>query len=228
MEHSDNDSIKNDSPVPEKDNASFEQEFVHKFYSEKSKVFSDSRVKAWPFIVKFIEKHNKNGSVILDSGCGNGRQFIAPNIIGLDYSPSLLMAARGKPNIGLVRGTVLSLPFRSKCFDIVLSIAVVHHLSTEERRMQCMDEMHRVLKDDGRCLLYAWHVDSSKKKKFSKMESSGESSEYLVSWRGENDALRYYHLYTEEMLRSLCEKTGFVVEEIGIEQESVYAVIKKR
>ena len=48
------------------------------------------------------------------------------------------------------------LPYRSNAFDVALNIAVLHHLSTAERRLQCIRETLRILKPGGRALFYAW------------------------------------------------------------------------
>lgn len=201
----------------------FETKYVHSFYSHKSQKFSDSRVKAWPFTIKFMKDYVKESDLVLDAGCGNGRQFIHPNTIGLDFSENLLLDAAQKPNIGLVKANVLSLPFKSNTFEFVLSIAVIHHLSTYERRLEALMEIKRVLKDNGICLLYLWHKDASAKSKFSKLQNS----EFLVSWKGEVDLLRYYCLFDETMLEDLVKESGMKVLEINREQESIYAVIQK-
>ena len=48
------------------------------------------------------------------------------------------------------------LPYRSGAFDVALNIAVLHHLSTAERRLKCIQETLRILKPGGRALFYAW------------------------------------------------------------------------
>ena len=216
---------------------SFENEFVHTFYSEKSKKFSDSRVKPWPFTVKFMKEYVKENDLILDSGCGNGRQFMHSNTVGVDFSENLLLDALSKLNIGLIKADIHTLPFTSSSFDVVLSIAVIHHLSTPERRRSAMEEMKRVLKPDGICLIYLWHKDASKKAKFCNLQKSDlklikekevmAESEYLVSWRGEMDLLRYYCLFDESMLKSLAEECEMKIIEITREEESIYAILKK-
>lgn len=205
------------------DRDSFEKEYVHKFYSAKAKVFSDSRVKPWPYTIEFIQKYVSETSIILDSGCGNGRQFVGPNIVGFDYSGDLLLEASRKPNIGLLQGNILNLPFRNSVFDVVLSIAVIHHLSDRDRRMHAMKEMLRVMKSDGVALIYVWHKDASYHGKFKHVEEN----DYLVSWRGEEDAMRFYYLFDEADLICLCRDAGFDVVECRREQESIFAVVRK-
>lgn len=213
------------SPNNMDDHEEFESKYVHEFYSQKSKTFSNTRIKPWPLTRRFLEERNNGNNLILDSGCGNGRQFINENIIGLDYSENLLLEARNKENLGLIKGNVHKLPFKDSVFDIVLSVAVIHHLCTHERRLHCLLETNRVLKSGGECLIYAWHKDASKKNKFHKMD--GEEQEYLVSWKGEEDKMRYYCLFDEKMLEDLIKEAGFEIKEIGREQESIYAIITK-
>ena len=37
-----------------------------------------------------------------------------------------------------------------------MSIAVIHHLSTETRRLQAIQEINRILKIGGEALIYVW------------------------------------------------------------------------
>lgn len=206
-------------------NTDFEKEYVHKFYDQKADVFSKSRTKPWPYTEVFFNKYCKDNTIILDSGCGNGREFFNENVIGLDYSDNLLKEAARKPSVALVRGNVHDLPFKNGIFDTIMSIAVIHHLCTHERRLNCMLEMKRVLKNDGTILVYVWHISASSKKKFNRL--NGEN-EFLVSWRGENDLMRYYYLFDENKLKTLCNEAGFIILEMAVEQESIYAVLKKK
>ena len=43
-------------------------------------------------------------------------------------------------------GDGLLVPFRNDSFDLVISIAVLHHISTQERRLQAISECVRVCK----------------------------------------------------------------------------------
>lgn len=202
----------------------FEQKHVHKFYNKKAKVFSNLRLKPWPFAAKFIKERLTPDELILDAGCGNGRFFIRPNTIGLDYSEPLLKEASTRPNAGLIRGDVHALPFRDGTFDAVLSIAVLHHVSTAERRLTALCEARRVLKKGGRLLIYVWHKEAAKH--IGKFRPIGED-EYLVNWQGESEDPRYYYLYDEDSLRKVVEEAGFEVEEMGREYESIYAILSR-
>ena len=43
----------------------------------------------------------------------------------------------------------LSLPFRDSSIDAVLSIAVIHHIATAERRVHALRELSRLLRVSG-------------------------------------------------------------------------------
>ncbi len=50
----------------------------------------------------------------------------------------------------------LWLPFRSETADYCVCIAVIHHLSTKERRIRALREIARILRPGGRALIYVW------------------------------------------------------------------------
>lgn len=58
----------------------------------------------------------------------------------------------------------LSLPFRDESFDAVLSIAVVHHFSTTERRVRALKELARVLRIGGRIVISVWAMEQKHRK----------------------------------------------------------------
>lgn len=53
----------------------------------------------------------------------------------------------------------MSLPFRDESFDAVLSIAVVHHFATVERRAMALRELARITRIGGRLLLTVWAME---------------------------------------------------------------------
>lgn len=81
--------------------------------------------------------HIGQAKVILDAGCGNGRETIrlarlnpSALVIGLDISDAVDAAfrnAQGIPNIRFVQGDLCSPPFVNNSFDFILSFGVLHH-----------------------------------------------------------------------------------------------------
>jgi ubiquinone/menaquinone biosynthesis C-methylase UbiE len=58
----------------------------------------------------------------------------------------------------------LSLPFRDESFDAVLSVAVVHHFATTERRVGALRELARVLRIGGRLIITVWAMKQRHRK----------------------------------------------------------------
>ena len=68
----------------------------------------------------------------------------------------------------------LALPFRDSSIDAVLSIAVIHHIATAERRVHALRELSRILKVGGRVMISVWAFEQ-RQRKF-------ESQDVLIPW----------------------------------------------
>lgn len=55
----------------------------------------------------------------------------------------------------------LALPFRDESLDAVVSIAVVHHFATTDRRICALRELARVLRIGGRIIISVWAMEQS-------------------------------------------------------------------
>ena len=84
-------------------------------------------------------------------------------MLGSDICPELVSIGRRRGYEVLVCDC-LNLPYHSDRFDSVICIAVVHHLSTEDRRQKAVREMARVLLPGGSMLLYVWAMEQDKRK----------------------------------------------------------------
>lgn len=98
------------------------------------------------------------GKVILDVGCGCGRNLFhaarhGQPVFGLDYSEESLKIVRERVRLEkliLIRASNLCLPFRDGCADLVISDGVVHHTGdTRAAVTECL----RVLKAGGEMYL---------------------------------------------------------------------------
>ncbi len=96
-------------------------------------------------------------SRVLDGGCGTGNYALLLNrltgaaTVGLDRSAGMLEKARAKqPLFRWVQGDLRAMPFRSRSFDLVYCLYVLHHVS-DDLDAFC-EEMCRVL-DRGNLLL---------------------------------------------------------------------------
>lgn len=99
-------------------------------------------------------------------GCGNGK-YLGVNanvhVIGCDICPELISIAKERGHEVLI-SDCLSLPYRESVFDAVICIAVLHHLSSEERRIAGVREIVRILEPGGQALIYVWAMEQTRKK----------------------------------------------------------------
>lgn len=149
--------------VDAKTASGLEDSYVHKVYEEISNHFSETRHKQWPNVTKFLE-NLEEGTLLLDVGCGNGKYLYGDrNIykIGCDRSSGLTDICR-KRGFEVLQCDCLYLPYRDNSVDAAISIAVIHHLSTPERRRRAISEMVRVLRPTGKCLIYVWAKEQRK------------------------------------------------------------------
>jgi ubiquinone/menaquinone biosynthesis C-methylase UbiE len=58
----------------------------------------------------------------------------------------------------------LNLPFRDGAFDGVVSIGVIHHFCSVERRIKALRELARILQPGGKLMLYVWAFEQKRRK----------------------------------------------------------------
>eukprot|EP00871_Galdieria_phlegrea_P004836 jgi/Galph1/5353/GphlegSOOS_G3948.1 len=140
----------------------FEQKTVHQVYDQIAEHFTKTRYRVWPGVKRFLNQVDPC-DVLLDIGCGNGKNIIQHqgiHSIGLDRCVRLVETCRAR-QLETTISDMLPLPFISDTLDVILCIATLHHLSTKERRLEALREMGRVLRHGGHCLIYVWAVDES-------------------------------------------------------------------
>jgi len=100
-----------------------------------------------------------SNSKVLDVGCGTGRfltnlSFMTKcSLSGLEPSPEMLREAFLKDcsrGIAWIQGDGQRLPFSNEVFDCVYMTFVLHHI---ERKDLALQEIYRVLKKGGRCVI---------------------------------------------------------------------------
>uniref|UniRef100_A0A671TEJ1 AlkB homolog 8, tRNA methyltransferase n=1 Tax=Sparus aurata TaxID=8175 RepID=A0A671TEJ1_SPAAU len=151
------------------DAAQLEEEYVHRVYDAIASHFSSTRHSPWPQVCHFLSSLPP-GSVLADVGCGNGKYLgVSTEVIavGCDRSSALIQICAERGFQAFV-SDALSVPLRSATCDACISIAVIHHFSTQERRLAAVRELVRLLKPGGRALIYVWAFEQEYNKQRSK------------------------------------------------------------
>jgi len=135
------------------------------------------RKKPWrplEFFINYLKKKEYTfKGVILDLGCGNGRNFkiigIYPKkLIGIDLSIELLNKAltnlkdvnkysmQESNFIQILLGDISNLPFRPNIADTIFSIATIHHIKKKSERKNTIIQIYEVMRDNGYIILSVW------------------------------------------------------------------------
>lgn len=117
-------------------------------------------------------------------GCGNGK-YLGVNkdlfMIGTDRSSGLIGCAKDisedNYNLGIADG--LALPHPDNTFDFAISIAVIHHFSTTQRRVDAIKHILTKLRTGGELLIYCWALEQENSRRGYK---EGDDQDILIPW----------------------------------------------
>jgi ubiquinone/menaquinone biosynthesis C-methylase UbiE len=152
-------------------------------------------------IEEFISKED----IVLDLGCGSGRNFIPRGKwYGIDFSKEMLEFAKTKNYVELKKANLWESEFNNEMFDKILCIASLHCIPNSNNRMKILKEIYRLLKKDGQAIITVWNKDSKRWK--------AKDKEKMVSWDIGNEKVeRYYYLYNFDELKKDLESVGFKI-----------------
>lgn len=229
-----------------------ENSYVSDVYENIASHFDETRHSSWKAVKKFIDEVPR-GSLMYDVGCGNGKYLIPKDglfKIGCDMCMGLCEIAL-KKGCHVARCDALSLPFLDESADAAISIAVLHHIATFERRKRMIEELLRVVKKGSKICVTVWSMDQSHseyaKMRGNKDEVVGtnaetnrlkvhdgkdfEQQDVLVPWtidqKGET-FLRYYHVFKEGEAEHLIENVkGCELVRVEKEQGNYIIVVRK-
>lgn len=207
---------------------SFQQQYVTNVYDKIADRFSTTRAYLWRGVKEFILDLNSN-SLILDAGCGNGKNMFRKDcsFIGIDSSQSMVDIVKGQNKTAIV-ADIRNIPFDDDYFDATISIAVIHHLDSFIKRKDAVDELIRVTKSGGKIFIQVWEDMVNKGKKFELIDEN--STDYLVSWdnRDGKEYKRYYHLFKNGELEDLVDTTKVDIIDNFYECQNWCVVLKKK
>ena len=167
-------------------------------YDLIAKEFAVTRVFTWNWTDEFIESLQKY-SMILDIGCGNGRNLNYKNQIMIGNDLSLEQLNQCSDNKCVIQCDMLKLSFKNQSFDAILLIASFHHLEDINSRHICLQSIKRILRPKGKILLSVWSINQPKKTR-RVFTNYGDN---IVPWR---NIPRYYYIFEINELKDLLEK----------------------
>ena len=190
----------------------FEEKYVKKVYSSIAEDFSRTRYSYWKVVHDFILKIEPN-SKLLDMGCGNGKYLSVRNdltTVAIDSCEEFIEIVKKKyPTTLSFVSSVEDVKLPDNSFDYIISIAVIHHLSTETQRIKMIREILRLLKVGGKCLLTAWATEQSCTNTLGKSKKISDSNDYLIPWTNNKNktvSYRFYHLFVKNEFAKLVEE----------------------
>ncbi|XP_055895099.1 uncharacterized protein LOC106067146 [Biomphalaria glabrata] len=138
---------------------------VEKVYNLIAPHYNDVKHKKWPKVNKFL-KNLAPGTLVADIGCGNGRYLSVNPLtykLGSDICSSFLEQARSD-GYEIIAADNMTLPYRDGVFDAVCSIGVIHHFSSQSRRIRAVKELARIASPGSKVMIYVWAYEQTRRK----------------------------------------------------------------
>jgi SAM-dependent methyltransferase len=129
-------------------------------------------------------------AVILDAGCGSGRNMIDlarhGAVTGVELSATSAEIARKRGSGEVIEGSVLEMPFEVGRFDLAVSLDVIEHLEDD---LAALRELRRVVKPGGTLLVTV--------------------PAYKWLWSGHDVVNHHFRRYTRRSLQRVGEQAGW-------------------
>lgn len=200
---------------------------TREIYNNIATEFDLYRVKVWPCVKNYLKDFNDT-NLILDIGCGNGKNIIGNpqlNIMGIDFSEKLVEICCDK-KLNVTLASMTAIPYNDMIFDGFIAVASYHHLENDDERRLTLNSMYRILKPGATGLIVVWAMEQGNRSKF-----QFDKKNMIVPWKARNGTIyeRYYHIYRKgELVEEINRlEPRFKVIEEGWQAGNWYIVIKK-
>jgi len=230
-----------------------EEEYVLSSYNNISEQFDQSRDRIWKttkqqFLFLFKELSTIKFLRIVELGCGNGRNLIAfknmyssyksieqqLEIIAIEPCEKLhkIMQSKNKINNFFFDHIINCGHFSDKLNqfkntnNLVLSVAVIHHLSSIERRILAIQELVSLAVANGYIIIQVMALHPERCNDGWKILNE-KTNDFLIPWIRTGD-YRYYHLFEKGELENLIHQVDNVKIIHSFEDRSNYGVVLQK
>jgi SAM-dependent methyltransferase len=201
---------------------------VESTYDAIAGAFSRHRRDLWPPMRAFLEEA-KPPCWVIDIGCGNGRSLKAAmdlglSVFGIDASANQLEEARRLvgDKAELIKADMRRIPLPDESADRILMIASLHHLPDRGSRIDALREAKRLARPGCRALISVWTWDQDRFRQRHLSRIRGERpvddgdgplpGDFLVPWKDQVDAMRFYHLFGPGELEEEAREAGWTIQ----------------
>ena len=189
-------------------NNNLETIYVKEVYEEIAPHFSNTRSYKWSWVIEFLDSL-KTDSIVYDLGCGNGRNMDHGSLkfIGIDNCESFVSICKSK-NLSVINSNITKIPLNNNSADAIICIAVFHHLSSMENRIQSLLEMKRLVKPGGKILISTWSINQPQKTR----RTFNNYGNNIVLWNSYGKVYeRYYYIFKLDEIKELIKRVGLII-----------------
>jgi 2-polyprenyl-3-methyl-5-hydroxy-6-metoxy-1,4-benzoquinol methylase len=230
------------------------QAINREFYTRFAQTFAATR-SVERMNVTPIMPYLADGVKVLEVGCGNGRlaerldrEGLRLRYVGADMIPELITIAEARQaQLHHVIAEFHLADFTTRegrevllthaPFDVILMLAVLHHIPSFALRCEVLHTMRELLRVDGVLVMSNWQFthNARLRRKIVPWATAGikadelEEGDALLDWQREGTGYRYCHLVTEAKVVSLATQSGLqlVAQFYADEDMNLYSVLKR-
>ncbi len=195
--------------------------------------FDITRSYVWPCVRRFLEgfTHSEREPLrLFEAGCGNGRNLLLATqfgfhvVKGMDICSQFVDICQQK-KLDVVHGDIFG-PMTEK-YHILMSVAVIHLLDTEKKRVSAIRNLLNGLLPGGTLFFTVWSFEKGN----SVAQKEFELGDNIVPWKSRRSKTilenRYYFIYNKDTLIQTLNTIGMPYELEWEEQNWIVKIVNQ-